>query len=70
MLFCNKQRFMQAMRQVVGNSFHGLSSEDTKDYIEVILENLGIIDRAFSNWSRIEQTTAYALSSASDLTEP
>ncbi len=67
MLFCDKPRFAQAMRQVTGNSFHGLSSADTKDYIEVILENLGIVDRAFSNWSRIEQASSYVISGASGL---
>lgn len=68
-LFCDKKRFAQAMRQISSNSFHGLSCQDTKDYIEVILENLGIIDRAFSNWSRIEETTSYIISGMSGWTD-
>ncbi len=63
LLFCDKPRFAKAMQHLqTHNTFHGLSSEDTRDYIEVVLENLGIVDRALSNWSRIEQTSMLALS--------
>jgi len=63
LLFCDKPRFAKAMRHIqTNNTFHGLSSEDTRDYIEVVLENLGIVDRALSSWSRIEQTSMLALS--------
>jgi len=57
LLFCDKRRFAGAIRHLQNNLFNGTSLENTKDSIEVVLENLGIIDRALSNWSKIEQTS-------------
>jgi hypothetical protein len=62
LLFCDKHRFAGAVRQVQNNQFQGMSSENTKDSIEVVLENLGIVDRALSNWSKIEQTSQLVIS--------
>lgn len=62
LLFCDKRKFAGAIRYMQNNHFSGMSSENTTDSIEVVLENLGIVDRALSNWSKIEQTTQYAVS--------
>jgi tetratricopeptide (TPR) repeat protein len=62
LLFCDKRKFAGAIRYMQNNHFSGMSSENTTDSIEVVLENLGIVDRALSNWSKIEQTSQYVIS--------
>jgi tetratricopeptide (TPR) repeat protein len=62
LLFCDKHRFAGAVRQLQSSQLHGMSSDDTRDSIEVVLENLGIVDRALSNWSKIEETSRSAIS--------
>jgi tetratricopeptide (TPR) repeat protein len=62
LLFCDKRKFAGAIRYLQNNHFSGMSSENTTDSIEVVLENLGIVDRALSNWSKIEQTSQLVIS--------
>lgn len=62
LLFCDKRRFAGAVRQLQNNQLHGMTCEDTRDSIEVVLENLGIVDRALSNWSKIEETSRSVIS--------
>ncbi len=57
LLFCDKHKFAGAIRYLQNNHFSGISSGNMTDSIEVVLENLGIVDRALSNWSKIEQTS-------------
>lgn len=62
LLFCDKRKFAGAIRYMQNNHFSGISSGSMTDSIEVVLENLGIVDRALSNWSKIEQTSQLIVS--------
>jgi len=63
LLFCDKVRFAKAFHRIQTSSFSSACTQDTRDNLEVILENLGLIDRAISNWSSLEETAQLAASS-------
>ena len=54
MLFCDQKQFTRALRHLKAS----LQQEDATDVyqnIELVLENLGLIDRTLSNWKRLSE---------------
>ena len=54
MLFCDQRQFARALR----NLKVSLQQDDASDVyqnIELVLENLGLIDRTLSNWKRLSE---------------
>jgi len=54
MLFCDQKEFNRAMRHLKVS----LQQDDASDVymnIELVLENLGLIDRTLSNWKRLSE---------------
>ena len=60
-LFCDKQRFAAAMTNIE-NSYKNNFTDVAADNIEVVLENIGLIDRAIATWDRLTETAKAAIS--------
>ncbi len=57
-LFCDRTAFSQAVKklQMIKVTEQNQHSEIQAN-IEIVLENLGLVDRAFTNWRRLEETS-------------
>ncbi len=57
-LYCDKEAFAAAMKRLhlVKATEHSQGNEIQAN-LEIILENLGLVDRAFTNWQRLEETS-------------
>ena len=57
-LYCDKEAFAAAMKKLhlVKATEHSQGNE-IRANLEIILENLGLVDRAFTNWQRLEETS-------------
>lgn len=61
-LFCDKKQFSSAInntQKAYQSNYHG---EDIVGNVEVVLENIGLIDRAIATWDRLTETAKAAIS--------
>ncbi|MBL7214277.1 MAG: tetratricopeptide repeat protein [Phycisphaerae bacterium] len=57
-LYCDKNAFAEAIKKLHRTkATEQQESSDIRANLEIILENLGLIDRAFTNWKRLEETS-------------
>jgi tetratricopeptide (TPR) repeat protein len=60
MLFADKKAFATAMKKTCKiKSAESCETVELRDGVEDILESLGIIDRSYTSWERINETAAY-----------
>lgn len=55
-LYCDRQAFAKALRQVQMQIGEPIQDTEVHTNLETILENLGLVDRAFTNWHRMIET--------------
>ncbi|MBN1124908.1 MAG: tetratricopeptide repeat protein [Sedimentisphaerales bacterium] len=60
-LYCDKPRFAQAICRLDQQFTGGFTDPDALVNIEVVLENLGLIDRATTTWERLNATANHAI---------
>lgn len=63
-LFCNQKQFARALRHLKA-TLHQEDATDVYQNIELVLENLGLIDRTLSNWKRLSEIAENILPEAS-----
>lgn len=57
-LYCDREAFSGAMRKLqTAKATQNQQPSDIRANLEIILENLGLVDRAFTNWKRLEETS-------------
>ena len=61
-LYCDKSRFTQALANLENAMKSNFAEPDASLNIEVVLENLGLIDRAVATWDRLTETARNAIS--------
>jgi tetratricopeptide (TPR) repeat protein len=61
MLYCDKPRFAQAMQTLQSRMKDSLMESDALVNVMVVLENLGLIDRATTTWERLNETALHAV---------
>ena len=61
-LFCDKEKFASALHQLQHTMKDNFNETDTTVNIEVVLENLGLVDRAIATWDRLTETARTAIS--------
>jgi len=61
-LYCDKKRFGQAMANMEAAMKDNFTDPDAGLNIAVVLENLGLIDRATATWDRLTETAHHAIS--------
>jgi tetratricopeptide (TPR) repeat protein len=60
-LFCDKRRFADALASLENTLKQNYADPDAIVNIEVVLENLGLVDRAISTWDRLTETARFAI---------
>lgn len=55
-LFCDKPAFTKALQKVQTRIGDRIENTDIHTNLETVLENLGLVDRAFTNWNRMIET--------------
>jgi hypothetical protein len=55
-LFCDKPAFTQAIKKIQTRLGEKIENTDIHTNLETMLENLGLVDRAFTNWNRMIET--------------
>jgi tetratricopeptide (TPR) repeat protein len=61
-LFCDKQKFAAAITSLENNMKENFTQPDAAVNIQVVLENLGLIDRAVATWDRLTEAARNAIS--------
>ncbi len=61
MLYCDKPRFAQAIQALQSRMKNSLMESDAVVNVMVVLENLGLIDRATTTWERLNETALHAV---------
>ncbi len=57
-LYCDKEAFASAFHKMQKNkATDDPEHSEIRANLEIILENLGLLDRAFTNWRRLEETS-------------
>ena len=57
-LYCDKTAFAEAIKKLhQTKATQQEESSDIRANLEIILENLGLVDRSFTNWKRLEETS-------------
>lgn len=57
-LYCDKSAFAAAMKKLhLVKATEQSQNNEIQANLEIILENLGLVDRAFTNWKRLEETS-------------
>ena len=57
-LYCDREAFAGAIKKVqMTKATQQEQSSQIRANLEIILENLGLVDRAFTNWKRLEETS-------------
>jgi tetratricopeptide (TPR) repeat protein len=57
-LYCSKKAFASAIKKLnLMTSAEMVEASEIQVNIELILENLGMVDRTFTNWRRLEETS-------------
>jgi tetratricopeptide (TPR) repeat protein len=60
-LYCDKPRFARALNGLDSRIKDNFMHSDTVTNIKVVLENLGLIDRAIATWERLNETVFHAV---------
>jgi len=55
-LFCDKPAFTKALQKIQTRIGETIENTDIHINLETVLENLGLVDRAFTNWQRMIET--------------
>ena len=61
-LFCNKEKFASAIYNLESSLKDNYTQSDTLMNVEIVLENLGLVDRAIATWDRLTETAKTAIS--------
>jgi protein O-GlcNAc transferase len=61
-LFCDKRKFASALYKLENTMKENYTQPDASTNIEVVLENLGLVDRAIATWDRLTETAKTAIS--------
>ncbi|MCF7954600.1 MAG: tetratricopeptide repeat protein [Phycisphaerae bacterium] len=61
-LFCDKEKFASALYNLENTMKENYTQPDASTNIEVVLENLGLVDRAIATWDRLTETAKTAIS--------
>lgn len=61
-LFCNKEKFASAIHKLESSLKDNYTQSDTLMNVEIVLENLGLVDRAIATWDRLTETAKTAIS--------
>ena len=61
-LFCDKEKFASALFNLENTMKENYTQPDASTNIEVVLENLGLVDRAIATWDRLTETAKTAIS--------
>ncbi|MHC5060178.1 MAG: tetratricopeptide repeat protein [Planctomycetota bacterium] len=61
-LYCDRCRFARALCNLENTMKNNFTQPDALVNIEVVLENLGLVDRAISTWERLKETAHNAIS--------
>ncbi len=61
-LYCDKKKFGHAMANMEAALKQNFTDPDASINIAVVLENLGLIDRATATWDRLTETAHHAIS--------
>ena len=61
-LFCDRQRFSAALTNLEHAMNSNFTQADAASNISVVLENLGLLDRATATWERLNKTAHHAIS--------
>ncbi len=61
-LYCDKKKFGQAMANMQTAMKDNFTDPDAGVNVAVVLENLGLIDRATATWDRLTETAHHAIS--------
>ena len=61
-LFCDKKQFSSAISKTQKTYSTNYGNEDIMGNVEVVLENIGLIDRAIATWDRLTETAKFAIS--------
>lgn len=61
-LYCDKQRFAAAVDNLEKTLKDNFTDTDAAGNLEIVLENLGLIDRAMATWDRLTETAHNAIS--------
>lgn len=60
-LYCDRRKFAEAMMQLENTMRENFTEPDAIVNIEVVLENLGLLDRASTTWDRLTETAKNSL---------
>lgn len=63
MLFCDQKQFARALRHLKQSMIEN-ENQETYNNIELVLENLGLIDRAVNNWKKLSEIAESIICSA------
>lgn len=55
-LYCDRPAFAKAIQKIQNRLGESIANTDIHTNLETILENLGLVDRAFTNWHRMIET--------------
>ena len=61
-LYCNKEKFASAVFNLQNTMKENYTKPDALVNIEIVLENLGLVDRATATWDRLTETARTAIS--------
>jgi tetratricopeptide (TPR) repeat protein len=62
-LYCNRHKFAEALCNLENTMKDNFTEPDAVVNVKVVLENLGLVDRAISTWDRLTETAHNAISS-------
>jgi tetratricopeptide (TPR) repeat protein len=61
-LYCDKQKFAKALVTLEKSMQENFTEPNTIVNVQVVLENLGLVDRAITTWDRLTETAHHAIS--------
>jgi tetratricopeptide (TPR) repeat protein len=61
-LYCDRKKFAEALAHLESTMKNNFTDSDAVVNVEVVLENLGLIDRAVATWDRLTKTARHAIS--------
>ena len=63
LLYCNRIKFASSLLNLERHLEHNFASTDATVNISIVLQNLGLLDRAVAMWDNLSDTTNQAISS-------
>ncbi len=61
MLYANRTKFAAAIQEMEETMRNNFTDSDATENIQVVLENIGLVDRATATWDRLTETTRSAI---------